>query len=432
MAIAAGTRFNHYEVVSQLGAGGMGEVYRARDTHLGRDVAIKVLPANYANDAERLRRFEQEARATSALNHPNILTVHDLGIHEGSPYIVAELLEGEELRAQLEQGAIAPRRAVDYAVQIANGLAAAHAKGIVHRDLKPENLFVTTDGRVKILDFGLAKLRPLPHELKAGSDVATQKKITDPGTVMGTVGYMAPEQVRGQEADTRADIFAFGVILYEMLSGRRAFTGDSSIEVMNAILKEEPPEFAESGVKIAPGLEKVVRRSENAIRPFWSPDSQSIAFFHEGKLRKIALAGGTAETICTADVASSSGGAWNREGIILFAPRQAGIKRISANGGAISDVTTIDRSRGEVNHLSPVFLPDGRRFLFYSANSDSAKSGISLASLDGGEPRQLLTTDNRTMAWRQIRRRRMKAGLFMRGRARCWRRRSISALWIAN
>ncbi|HEV2668647.1 MAG TPA: protein kinase, partial [Blastocatellia bacterium] len=256
MAIGAGARFNHYEIIAPLGAGGMGEVYRARDMRLDREVAIKVLPANYANDEDRLRRFEQEARATSALNHPNILIVHDLGIHEGAPYIVAELLEGEELRAQLDEGAMSQRKAIDYAQQIASGLAAAHARGIVHRDLKPENLFITKDDRVKILDFGLAKLRQRPKE-PVDSQVATKRMITDPGTVMGTVGYMAPEQVRGQEADPRADIFTLGLILYEMLSGNRAFTGDSTADVMSAILKEEPPEL---GMKISPGLEKVVRR----------------------------------------------------------------------------------------------------------------------------------------------------------------------------
>ena len=259
MIITPGTRFNHYEVVSQLGAGGMGEVYLAEDPRLGRQVAIKVLPAEFAKDSDRLRRFEQEARATSALNHPNILTVYDIGAHEGAPYIVAELLEGEELSELIKESAIATRKAVDYARQIAEGLAAAHAKGIIHRDLKPENLFVTKDGRVKILDFGLAKLRPQQFG-DIDKDAPTQKRITDPGVIMGTVGYMSPEQVRGQETDHRSDIFAFGVILYEMLSGQRAFRGDSAIEVMNAILKEDPADLGESGMKIAPGLEKVLRR----------------------------------------------------------------------------------------------------------------------------------------------------------------------------
>jgi len=241
----------------------MGEVYLAEDIRLGRPVALKLLPAVFATDPSRLSRFEREARATSALNHPNILTIYDIGTHEGTPYIIAELLEGEELRAQLpsqsEDGALPVRKAIDYALQIVAGLAAAHAKGIIHRDLKPENLFVTSDGRVKILDFGLAKLRP---QQPGGMDVdaSTQKRITEPGVVMGTVSYMSPEQVRGLETDHRTDIFAFGVILYEMLTGQPAFRGDSAIEVMNAILKEEPRELTETKEKIPPQLEKIVRR----------------------------------------------------------------------------------------------------------------------------------------------------------------------------
>ena len=188
MTLSTGAGLSHYEILSPLGAGGMGEVYRARDTRLNREVAIKVLPASFAQDADRLRRFKQEALATSALNHPNILTVYDIGDQEGMPFIVAELLEGEELRAQLHDGAIPVGRSIEYAQQIAAGLAAAHEKGIVHRDLKPENLFVTTDGRVKILDFGLAKLIP-PQVDAANSQAPTQKKITDPGTVMGTVFF---------------------------------------------------------------------------------------------------------------------------------------------------------------------------------------------------------------------------------------------------
>ncbi len=228
MALKPGTQLGAYRLLGLLGKGGMGEVYRASDTRLNREVAVKILPASFANDQERLRRFEQEARATSALNHPNILTIYDIGTHEGAPYIVAELLEGEELREHLDHGPIPARKAIEYAIQIASGLAAAHAKAIVHRDLKPENIFITADGRVKILDFGLAKLRPQGGERDSGSDVQTQRALTDPGVVMGTVGYMSPEQVRGQNTDHRADLFAFGVILYEMLAGRRAFTGESA------------------------------------------------------------------------------------------------------------------------------------------------------------------------------------------------------------
>jgi Tol biopolymer transport system component len=274
MAIAPGAQFDHYEILSQLGAGGMGEVYRARDTRLDRAVAIKVLPAEFAHDADRLRRFEQEAMATSALNHPNILTVYDFGNYEGNPYLVMELLDGEELRAQLDEGALPIRKAIEYAQQIAAGLAAAHEKSIVHRDLKPENLFITKDNRVKILDFGLAKLRPVRNAdfgmqneeaetLVQGDPNNPQSPIrnpqlTAPGTVMGTVAYMSPEQVRGQDLDHRSDIFSFGIILYEMLSGQRAFTGEMMADVMSAITRDDPPEL--TNAKISPALDKIVRR----------------------------------------------------------------------------------------------------------------------------------------------------------------------------
>src|SRR5438445_2250047 len=259
MTLAAGTTLGRYEIRSKIGAGGMGEVYRARDEKLNRDVAIKVLPILLSQDQDRLRRFEQEAQAAGALNHPNILAVYDVGTYDGAPYIVSELLEGEELREQLNDGSLSQRKALDYAQQIAQGLAAAHERGITHRDLKPENLFVTSDGRVKILDFGLAKLRPQRQEA-ISSEIATAKQITDPGTVMGTVGYMSPEQVRGQTADHRSDIFSFGAIFYEMLSGHRAFRRETMAETMTAILKEEPEELTESNPNISPSLERIVRR----------------------------------------------------------------------------------------------------------------------------------------------------------------------------
>ena len=243
-----------YEILALLGAGAMGDVYRARDTSLGREVAVKVLPPAFSRDPDRLRRFEQEARAAGMLNHPNILTIYAVGTHEGCPYLVSELLEGETLRDRLQGDGLAPRKATDYALQMAKGLAAAHEKGIVHRDLKPENLFLTKDGRVKILDFGLAKLtQPM-----AGSEA--QPTLTESGAILGTAGYMSPEQVRGQPADHRADIFAFGVILYEMLSGQRAFQRGSWVESMNAILREEPPRLSESTPGVAPALERVVWR----------------------------------------------------------------------------------------------------------------------------------------------------------------------------
>jgi serine/threonine protein kinase len=235
----------------------MGEVYRARDARLNRDVAVKILPATFARDPERLRRFQQEAQAVAALSHPNILAVHDFGEHDGSPYLVTECLEGETLRDRMRPGALPLRKANEYAEQVARGLAAAHEKGIVHRDLKPENIFITRDGRVKILDFGLAKLTQ--PEGSVLSEAATMASQTGPGVVMGTVGYMSPEQVKGQAADHRSDVFSFGTILYEMLSGKRAFHGDSSVEIMSAILKQDPPELTETNRAVPPALERIVR-----------------------------------------------------------------------------------------------------------------------------------------------------------------------------
>jgi eukaryotic-like serine/threonine-protein kinase len=258
MVLTSGTKLGPYEIVALLGAGGMGEVYRARDLVLKREVAIKLLPQAYASDTQRLHRFQQEAEATATLNHPNILSLYHVGEHNGSPYLVTELLEGETLRERLRGGALPVRKAIELGVQVARGLAAAHERGIVHRDLKPENLFVTKDGRVKILDFGLAKLtRPEPV---SDSTAATFDCETAAGEVLGTVGYMAPEQVRGNSADARADIFAFGAILYELLSARRAFKGATSADTLSAILKEEPAEFSALQMKIPPAVESVMRR----------------------------------------------------------------------------------------------------------------------------------------------------------------------------
>jgi Tol biopolymer transport system component len=257
MNLSSGTKLGPYEIVSLLGAGGMGEVYRARDSRLRREVAIKVLPRALSTDADRMRRFEQEALATAALNHPNILAVFDIGTSDGSPYVVSELLEGETLRDRLRNGAIPVRKTLDYAMQIAQGLAAAHEKGIIHRDLKPENLFVTKDGRVKILDFGLAKLT----QADPGSNpsMATATHGTEAGVVMGTAGYMSPEQVRGLALDPRSDIFSFGAILYEMLSGKRAFHGNTPADTMSSILKEDPSDLSETNRNISPALERIVQ-----------------------------------------------------------------------------------------------------------------------------------------------------------------------------
>lgn len=276
MALTIGKKLGPYEIQKSIGAGGMGEVYAAHDDRLNRTVAIKVLPVAFSADRERLNRFAQEARSAAALNHPNILSIFDIGEDQGAPYIVSELLEGETLRERLRSGALPMRKAIDYALQISRGLAAAHDKGIVHRDLKPENLFLTEDGRVKILDFGLAKLtRP---ELASGADEATIQAATEVGTVMGTVGYMSPEQVRGKPADARSDIFAFGAILYEMISGKRAFHGETPADTMSAILKEEVPELSETARNVPPGLERIVRHCLEKSAPQRFHSANDLAF----------------------------------------------------------------------------------------------------------------------------------------------------------
>ena len=257
MALSPGSRLGPYEILAPLGAGGMGEVYRARDEKLDREVAVKVLPDSTARDSDALARFEREARAVAALSHPNILSIFDFGRVEGVSFAVTELLEGETLREKIAAGALPPRRAADYATQIAAGLAAAHSKGVIHRDLKPENLFVTKDGHIKILDFGLAS-RETPAMSEA-SDARTAAGLTEPGAVLGTVGYMSPEQARGKTADHRSDIFSFGAVLYEMLSGERPFRGETSAERLTAILRDDPLELPDVA-RDAPGLERVALR----------------------------------------------------------------------------------------------------------------------------------------------------------------------------
>src|SRR5437764_4249493 len=283
---------SQYKVLSLLGEGGMGEVYRARDTKLGRDVAIKVLPAAFSADAERLNRVEQEAQASGELNHPNILSIYHIGTHEGAPYIVSELLEGETLRERMASGALPQRKAIDYGLQIAKGLAAAHEKGIVHRDIKPDNIFITDDGRVKILDFGLAKLTAIDGA-QSQTEVPTRKVNTDPGTVMGTMGYMSPEQLKGQHVDHRSDIFSFGAILYEMLSRKRAFRGDSMAETMSAILREDPPDLSETNKIVSPALERVVRHclEKNPAERFHS--ARDLAFAIESLSESATISGQT-------------------------------------------------------------------------------------------------------------------------------------------
>ncbi|MGC2552768.1 MAG: protein kinase [Candidatus Sulfotelmatobacter sp.] len=277
MTLTSGTKLGPYKIISPLGAGGMGEVYRARDTRLGRDVAIKVLPEGLAHDEDRLRRFEQEARTIAALNHPNILGIHDIGTYDGAPFLVSEFLEGQTLRVKLVSGPLPARLANEYALGIAQGLAAAHEKGIVHRDLKPENVFVTRDGRIKVLDFGLAKLvRPDENHETA---LTLTSPATLPGLVMGTVGYMSPEQVRGDPIDARSDIFSFGAVFYEMLTGKRAFKRETSAETMTAILREEPAELSGTGWQGPPELQRILSRclEKDVARRFQSASDLAFA-----------------------------------------------------------------------------------------------------------------------------------------------------------
>ena len=257
MALAAGTRLGPYEILNAVGAGGMGEVYRARDTRLDRTVAIKILSSSFASDRDRLERFQREARILSSLNHPNLMAVYDVGSQDDTHFLVSEFLDGQSLRERLAGGPLSQRKVVEYGLQIARGLAAAHDKGIVHRDLKPDNIFVLRDERVKILDFGLAKQAV---RAAAADQTMTRPDQTSAGTVLGTAGYMSPEQVRGEELDHRSDIFSFGAILYEMIAGQRAFNGDSSVEVMTAILKQDPADLSESGLNVSIGLQRIVHR----------------------------------------------------------------------------------------------------------------------------------------------------------------------------
>ena len=525
MTLAAGFRLGGYEIQSLLGAGGMGEVYRARDARLHRDVAIKVLPASFATDADRMARFEQEARAAAALNHPNIVAVFDLGQHDRALFLVTELLDGLTLRETLRGGPLPARKAIEYGVQIAQGLAAAHDKGIVHRDLKPDNVFVTAEGRVKILDFGLAKLTQSESEAAGMTVMPTTPAFsavpnTVAGVVLGTMGYMSPEQVRGALADHRADIFALGVVLYEMLAGRRAFAGDTTVDVMSAILREDPADLLLTSRGISPALARVVSRcleknpasrfqsardlafalealsgstgsaatpalveapaspratgrsprlaygvaalglavaaaigfvhfrerpveartvrfeiappgpttaemlslspdgrllafvaatdgpplvwirpldslesrslpgTDGATYPFWSPDGAYIGFFAQGKLKKIATAGGPPVAVC--DSPAGRGGSWAADGTIIFSSGPTSpILKVAATGGKPVAVTKVPPGDSSAGARFPSLLPDGRHF-FYLAASSGADSGVFIGSLDGAAPVPLI------------------------------------------
>ncbi len=535
MALSPGTKLGPHEVVSLIGAGGMGEVYRARDTRLGRTVALKVLSARFSGDAILRERFEREARVISSLSHPHICALYDIGRQEGLDYLVLEYLEGETLEHCLRRGALATEQLLQQAIEIADALDKAHRRGITHRDLKPGNIMLTKSG-AKLMDFGLAKLTVgagLAPPARAQQAAPLQemptadRKLTQEGTLLGTLAYMAPEQLEGKDADARTDIFAFGTVLYEMATGKPAFSGKSSASLIASILTSEPPPLASLQPLAPPGIGRLVKhclakdpeerwqsasdllfelkalaeepqevaavspaamrgvrrervawiaalvalaalamlfafgnlrwpRSSDPARlfsvalpmathdmaispdgrmlvfvgpfegrhvlwlhqigttnavtadidgtngasyPFWSPDSRFVGFFAGGKLKKISVEGGPAQTICSAPI--GRGGAWGRDGTILFAKATIGLCRVSAGGGTPIEVTQPDRLRGEASHRWPVFLPDGHHYLYLAttfAGPHEEVSGIYAASLESKE-RRLVVRANSNVAY---------------------------------
>jgi len=408
--ISPNTTIAQYTIVSKIGEGGMGVVWRARDSKLGRDVAIKVLPASLSENTDRLNRFEQEAQAAGALNHPNILVIHHIGIHDGAPYIVSELLEGETLRDRMAGDALPQRKALDYALQIARGLAAAHEKGIIHRDIKPDNVFITDDGRVKILDFGLAKLTSATDATQSQTEVPTRKVNTDPGTVMGTMGYMSPEQLKGQPADHRSDIFSFGAILYEMLSGKRAFRGDSMAETMSAILREDPPDLSETNKTVSPALERVVRHclEKNPAERFHS--ARDLAFAIESLSGSATVSGQTATmpTITTTELSAAVGlSRWlgnARVGWIVAAVLVVSLlaavgllyfnrSETNTRAARLSFTPPAELSFNDAQSDVAVISPDGQKIAF-SATSGDGKNMLYVRALDSSETKLLPGSEN--------------------------------------
>jgi len=415
MRLEAGTKLGRYELRSLLGVGGMGEVYRAFDPKIGRDVAIKVLPADFSADKDRVARFEQEARAAGALNHPNILAVYDIDSGDGNLFVVSELLEGEELRDRLGDGTLPLRKVIDYALQIVAGLSAAHGKGIVHRDLKPENIFVTSDERVKILDFGLAKVNPLAsadfglrnqeQETLLQPEIQNPKSkiqnLTAPGVVMGTVGYMSPEQVRGVSVDHRSDIFSFGVILYEMIAGRRAFQHETMAETMSAILKEEPPEMTESNRNINPALERIIRRclEKRPERRFQT--ASDLGFALEALSAPSVSSGNSLTSVVSAlDERSAKRGVlpWFVAGALAIALFSLGaiyyLNRAVTETRAtrLSFTVPPELSFNDVASDWAVISPDGRKIAF-SATADG-RNMLYVRELDSSQAKLLPGSDN--------------------------------------
>jgi len=393
--IAIGTRIDRYEIVGWLGAGGMGDVYRARDSRLERAVAIKVIPESCAPDAGRLQRFEQEARAAGQLNHPNILVVHDTGVYNGAPYIVSELLDGESLRGRMTGGALPPRKAIDFARQTANGLAAAHDRKIVHRDIKPDNLFVTSDGRIKILDFGIAKLKA-----QADDDARpTVKTETAPGTVVGTASYMSPEQVRGESVDHRSDLFSLGVVLHEMLTGRAAFTRDTGADTMAAILKEEPA--VPISTDLPPALARIVSRCLEKSRETRFQSARDLAFALD-----VLTGTNTAATAASVErprwirgrampwLAAGICAAGLALAVMRWAPWQhpsaPAALRVSVELGADASLAALNAQFGDAAIISP----DGALMAFVAQKSDEEKRQLYVRRLDQMQAAPLRGTDD--------------------------------------
>lgn len=401
-----GKQLGHYQLLSFIGAGGMGEVYAAQDPRLGRKVAIKLLPPALSRDADRLRRFEQEARAVGMLNHPNILTIHDIGEYEAAPFIVSELLEGETLRERMKDGPLTPPVVVGLALQIARGLAAAHERGIIHRDLKPENLFITTDGLIKVLDFGLAKLKQPRFNKTEANGQGFPVVRTNPGMVMGTVGYMAPEQLRGEEADHHADIFALGIILFEMLAGERPFRGDSAAETMSAILKEEVPELPVPADTQTPELERVIRRCLEKKERLRFQSMSDLAFALEGltsaasnpsgsRLRSNVMLSGRDTNEETPTLPLKIGKprigplgwvGWALAGVFMLATIGLTIAYFR-RPTFITRIVPFTSFAGQKSR--PVFSPDGNQIAFYWSGDISNEPGIYVKLIDAGTPLRL-------------------------------------------
>src|SRR5688572_15375501 len=391
MALDTGHRLGPYEILAELGRGGMGEVYKAKDSRLGRDVAIKVLPTSFADDPDRRARFEREAQAVAALSHPNVIAIFDTGIHDSHPYVVMELLTGHTLRERLVSGPMPVRKAVDIAIQIARGLGAAHGKGIVHRDLKPENVFLLEDGQVKILDFGLAR----QAVAEAHSGATKTMAMTGAGTVMGTVGYMAPEQVRGQVVDARADVFAFGAVLYEMVCGQRAFERDTAADSMTAILTQDPPELVGSRPDLSPALDRIIRHclEKNANERF--QNARDIAF-------ALGALSGSATSLSSGAIASVPAGepARRPRAALVTSAAVAGALLLGAGAGyfgrgapaspfaPVSEVSYRPVSFEDGFVFTARFAPDGRTIV-YSADWDGQPRGVYMTSLDSLEYRLL-------------------------------------------